>query len=103
MGNMPATQHAWYGAGVVGMSPYTQGMLPLGVGGAAGVFQYMRSTGEGWRVFPLAAQYSTHGAPQAGYTLAASSPPWDVAAGRHDYEADQRWLSRMPSHYGLWS
>ncbi|CAM9373900.1 unnamed protein product [Ectocarpus fasciculatus] len=98
--NMPATQQAWHAAGVMGMPSYPQGMLPLGVCGGAGVLQHTGFTGEGWRGYPLAAQYSSHGgAIQAGYTFPdRASPPRYAAAGMHAYATGQPWLSRMQPH-----
>lgn len=79
--NMYATQQAWHAAGVMGMPSYPQGMLPVEVGGGAGVFPHMGFTGEGWRGYPLAAQYSSH-----------------AAADMHADATGQPWPSRMQPH-----
>ncbi|CAN0120682.1 unnamed protein product [Scytosiphon promiscuus] len=95
---IPTTQQAWFSPGVVGMPSYPQGMLALGVGGGAGVFQHMGAAGGGWRVHPQAALYSAHGGRQAAYTLGNWGPQWDAAAGMHVYGTEQPWLSRTPSN-----
>ncbi|CAN0298832.1 unnamed protein product [Ectocarpus sp. 8 AP-2014] len=96
--NMSTTQQAWHTAGVMGMPSYPEGMLPLGVGDGAGVFQHTGFTGEGWAGYPPPPQYSSHGAIQAGYTLPDWAPPRYGAADMDSYATGQPWLSRMQPH-----